>query len=131
MTQRSFQHSQPSTYNGPERRAPPPSPLQDDPNHIVSQLEYYIDEKLRANKVEHREYFDKRFDELVLLIRDGFPDGDPRGHREVHEGYIADAKTKKEWRDAVIKQLLTGSVWASFAFIATAVWMAIKQEAKK
>lgn len=122
-----FKHSQ-SSWEGVERRS---NPLQDDPHHIVSQLEGYIDDKLESNKHEHRAYFDSRFDEVITLIKDGFPGGDPRGHREVHEGYIAEAKTKKEWRDAVVKQVLTGSVWATLLFIAGIVWTGIKAEVKR
>jgi len=122
-----FKHSQ-AHWAGEERRS---NPMRDDPHHIVSQLEQYIDEKLDANKREHREYFDARFDEVVALIKDGFPGGDPRGHREVHEGYIAEAKQKKDLRDAIIKQILTGTAWATMAFIAAAIWVAIKSEVKK
>ena len=120
----------PSAHEWPntERRN---RPMHDDPNHIVSQLQGYIDEKLTEFRKENRQHIDTRIDEIVLLIKDGFPGGDPRGHREVHEGYIADAKSKKEMRDAVIKQLLTGSAWATVIFVAGAIWMAIKAEAKK
>ena len=104
--------------------------MHDDPNHIVSQLQGYIDEKLTEFRKENRQHFDARIDEVLLLIKDGFPGGDPRGHREVHEGYIADAKTYKEWRDTVIKQLLTGTAWATILFIAGAILVAVKRELK-
>jgi hypothetical protein len=103
----------------------------DDPDPVVAKLEKYLNDRLTENSKENKAYFDDRFDEVIKLIKDGFPGGDPRGHREVHEGYIAEAKTKKEWRDAIIKQVLTGSVWATLLFLGGAIWLFIKNEVKK
>ena len=98
---------------------------------LAQDIETYIDRRLTINAEAHRVYFDRRFDDLITTIKDGFPGGDPRGHREVHEGYISEAKARKELRDAVIKQLVTGTAWASILFLAGALWVAFKTEVKK
>lgn len=98
---------------------------------IEQGIEQCIDRRLAINAEAHRVYFDRRFDAIITIIKDGFPGGDPRGHREVHEGYISEAKTRKELRDAVIKQLVTGTAWASILFLAGALWVAFKTEVKK
>lgn len=123
-----FRHSASHEWSGPERRS---RPLHDDPNHIVSQLQSYIDEKLSDFRQENRQHFDDRIDEVILLIKDGFPGGDPRGHREVHEGYIEDTKARNAIKDAVIKQIITGTAWASLVFVAIILWNAFKLEVKK
>lgn len=123
-----FRHSQPQKWDGPERRS---NPLRDDPDHIVSQLQNYIDDTLGEFRKENREHFDHRIDEVISLIKDGFPGGDPRGHREVHEGYIEDAKARNAIRDAVIKQIITGTAWASLVFVAVVLWKAFKLEVLK
>ena len=95
------------------------------------QLENYLDDKLTQSEATTKEYFDARFDQLEWLIKDGFPNGDPRGHREVHEQRISDAKMWKERREALIKQVLTGSAYATIIYLATIVWSALKHEVQR
>ena len=78
-----------------------------------------------------REHIDDRFDKLMELVESGFPGGDPVEHRKVHEGYIRDAAQRAELRSAVIKQVLTGTVWASLVLLAGLAWTAFKAEVKK
>lgn len=73
-------------------------------------------------------HFDARIDEVIALIRDGFPEGDLRKHREVHEGYIEDAKARKVLKEAVIRQIVTGTAWATLIFLAAILWQAFKHE---
>lgn len=80
---------------------------------------------------ELREHIDARCDRLEDLYKSGFPGGDPEAHRRVHEGYIKDAKTRADLREAVIKQILTGAVWGTLVLLAGLAWTAFKAEVKK
>ena len=91
-----------------------------------------------------RATFDKRLDtlesrletsfgELKHSIEDlraaavkGFPEDDPLSHRRVHEGYIAEAESRKKIRQEILLNVLKGSVWAALVFICTAIWAYIK-----
>ena len=67
-------------------------------------------------------HFDDRFDALEKLIREGFPNGDPRSHREVHEGYIKDAADRAALWKSIRDKLITSAVYAGALLIASAVW---------
>jgi hypothetical protein len=90
------------------------------------------DDRRRAPSPDDlRAHFDARFDALEKLIKSGFPDGDPAAHRLVHEGYIRDANASHELRQAVVKQVLTGTVWATLALVGGVLWAWLKSEVKK
>ena len=118
-----------------ERRKPVTDEPDDSPCgpqcKLAQDIEQGIDRRLTINAEAHRVYFDRRFDDIITIIKDGFPGGDPRGHREVHEGYISEAKTRKDLRDAVVKQLVTGTAWASILLLAGTLWAAFKTEVQK
>lgn len=135
MTESKSKSPRDSIWPGMERRSVlkhdsvgTPSATEKD---LATKIEQYIDTRMTEMSNDHRAYFEKRFDEVVTLIKDGFPDGDTRGHREMHKALIDDAKTRKDRRESVIKQVLTGSVWATILFLGGAAWLAIKNEVKK
>lgn len=111
-----------------ERRATN-APVPPDPNAPITQS--YLDQALQDWRHASREYFNTHFIRLEELIRDGFPDGDPSKHREVHQGYIDKAKARSDMWQAVLKQVVTGSVWAAILAIASGLWVVFKAEVKK
>lgn len=91
-----------------------------DPNRPVTKAE--LMEALRDHRHSTREFIATKFTELEELIRDGFPDGDPRGHREVHEGYISRAADRAALWKSLREKLVSGGVMAAVGFILVAVW---------
>lgn len=91
----------------------------------------YLDIALQDWRHASREYFNTHFLHLEELIRDGFPDGDPRSHREAHEGYIKRANSRSDMWQAVLKQVLTGTVWAGILAVSAAIWIQFKAEVHK
>lgn len=124
-----FHESNPG-WAGVDRRSKPP-PMKDDPNYIVSQLETYINDRLTENGTRHREYFDGRFDEVLILIRSGFPEGDPTGHRKAHEIQIANAEWWTKLKTEIVYKLAGGAGLAVLGFVCLALWEHFKQEVRK
>ena len=100
-----------------ERRTP-------DPDDYVTHAE--LDRRLDQGRKVMIAHFDDRFDALENLIKSGFPNGDPRKHCEVHEGFIADAADKRALWKSVREKTLTGGVYSALGFLLLAVWEAIK-----
>lgn len=71
-------------------------------------------------------HFDDRFDALEKLIRDGFPGGDPRSHREVHEGFIRAAADNHALWKSVREKTVSGAIWSALGLVLLAVWEAVK-----
>ena len=80
---------------------------------------------------ENRAHTDEKFQELIDLIKSGFPEGDPATHRAVHEGYIRQAEERKELWSSVLRQVVSGTVYSALAFAVWAVWNALKQDLHK
>lgn len=71
-------------------------------------------------------HIDKRFDEVVALLRSAFPNGDIDGHRRTHEGEIKTAeKWSKIWQ-SVLESTLKMGVWAGVVTLATLLWSNFK-----
>lgn len=65
------------------------------------------------------------------LIRDGFPGGDTERHRRYHESVIEWRETRTRMvREALVHAGKLG-FWAACAWIAYAVWIAVKMELMK
>lgn len=134
-----FQHStHAQSWDGTDRRKPPHDHYDEqrvihsspgNPGDPITRE--YLDQALADWRHASREYFNTHFIRLEELIRDGFPDGDPGRHREVHEGYIQRAKNKSEMWQAVLKQVVTGTVWAGLLAVASGLWVVFKAEVKK
>lgn len=123
-------HDSSSDWAGVDQRTKPP-PMKDDPNHIVRQLENYINDRLTENSIRHREYFDGHFDEVKLMLKSGFPGGDPSGHRRAHEVQIANAEWWTKLKTEIVYKLAGGAGLAVLGFVFLALWEHFKQEVKK
>lgn len=64
--------------------------------------------------------------QISSLVKEGFPDGDPRKHREDHETKLEDASDKKELTKKVREKTVVGLVMSTFALIGVALWEYIK-----
>lgn len=72
------------------------------------------------------EAYSKGNQALIQGMSDGFPDADPRGHREYHEQVMEAFKQRKELRDAFIsKGFIAFMLWL-VVFFGKAVWVGIK-----
>lgn len=69
--------------------------------------------------------------DLKDFIKAGFPHGDPVSHRAVHEKYITEAQKRSERWEEIKTHMIQGALWSAIAFIALAVWTAIKEEVKR
>lgn len=85
----------------------------------------------RRNNTELRDHFDRRFDDLIALIKSGFPDGDPEAHRRVHEQRIREAKERDEVRLAIKKSVFSSGVWLLLLTMVAAVASYFGIEVKK
>lgn len=91
-------------------------------------IKEYIAHKVNAAEKRIVEDIKKHFDQR---FNDAFPNGDPHGHRMYHERSIHDADKWSKIKGAVTEKLLTGGVWLLVAFIAMAIWEALKKEVAK
>lgn len=114
-------------WDGAERRVNPRPDLK--PTDPVTRE--YLDEALRQNRHSTREFVGGKFSELEELIRDGFPYGDPKSHRVVHETYIQKAEDRNKFWKGVWEKVATGAIYAALITVGTAVWQYIKSEAHK
>lgn len=82
----------------------------------------YLDQALSDWRHGSREYFNTHFIRLEELIRDGFPGGDTRAHREVHERYIKEAADRAALMKSIREKLVTAAVYAVAVLVGTALW---------
>lgn len=99
----------------------PPTPVQQD---VVTKEE--LEKKLLEGRSIMSSHIDTKFAEVTTLIKSGFPDNDPRKHREVHEALIQEAKDRRELWKSVREKTISGAVYSGLIFIALAIWEAIK-----
>lgn len=90
------------------------------PSPYVTHAE--LEHRLSVGREQMIKHFDGRFDALGKMIKDGFPHGDPRGHREVHEGQIERANNRKALWKSVWEKLVGGTVITALIFIGQATW---------
>lgn len=134
-----FQHStHAAAWDGLDRRKPPHDSYEEKcavhspalgPQDPITRE--YLDLALQDWRHASREDFNTHFICLEQLIRDGFPEGDPAEHRKVHEGYIKKAHSRSAMWEAVLKQVLTGTVWAGLIAVSAALWIQFKAEVYK
>lgn len=105
-------------WGGTERRtvAAPPG----NPGDPVTRE--YLDEALQKHRHSTREFVGNKFSELEEMIKDGFPDGDTRGHREAHEVLIKDAAERAAMWKSIRDKLLSGAVIAALIAVGKIVW---------
>ena len=116
-----FRHSQHADdWDGyTERRAPPTLPP-GDPNAPVTRE--YLDAALKINRHSTREFVAGQIGELKLMIQDGFPDGDTRGHREAHEGVIRRAAERDALWKSLREKVVSGAVIAALISLGKLLW---------
>ena len=77
-------------------------------------MDEHIDKKL--------EPIHKKLDALSDLVKSGFPEGDPTGHRRAHEQWLEERKERKTFWNGVWRKIAENAAWAAVAGMATAVW---------
>ena len=82
----------------------------------------YLDKALKENRHSTREFVGNKFSELEEMIKDGFPGGDTRGHREAHEILIKDAAERAAMWKNIRDKLLSGAVIAALIAVGKIVW---------
>lgn len=102
-------------------RTSPPEPREQD---AVTREE--LDKKLVEGRTIMSNHIDTKFAEVTTLIKSGFPDNDPRKHRELHEALIEEAADRRELWKSVREKTVTGAVYSGLIFIGLAIWEAIK-----
>lgn len=65
--------------------------------------------------------------ELEKMIMGAFPGGDFDGHRRYHEEMILVMQDRRKLRQAVLEQVIKGSVWALGIALVTAGWQYAKE----
>jgi hypothetical protein len=99
-----------------------------------AQISLMIEEELerRLAKFEDKMlmHMDAKFAQLHKLITDGYPNGDPHGHRMAHEKMIREPTAGRRSR-ARSSKFLTGGLWLAAGWLAFAMWQAFKSEVTK
>lgn len=96
-------------------------------------------QELKAGQIDlnkkmtyHHEIFRKEVETAVERVFDrSFPDGDPEGHRKIHESWIAEAASRASFWE---EMRLAGAKWlglGALGFLASAIWIAFKTEMHK
>jgi hypothetical protein len=126
-----------SKYEGPDRRGvPQPRALcPAAPSVSEAQISLMIEEELerRLDKFESKMlmHMDVKFAQLHKIITDGYPNGDPHGHRMAHEKMIRDSDGWNRIKGDVLSKFFTGGLWLAAAYLAVIVWQAFKSEVTK
>lgn len=123
-----FENSQ---YSGPDRRNRGNCP----PSVSEAQISLMIEEELerRLAKFEDKMllHMDAKFAQMHKLISDGYPHGDPHGHRMAHEKMIREADGWSKIKGEIVTKFLTGGLWIAAGWLAFAIWQAFKESVHK
>lgn len=68
----------------------------------------------------------KHAGEIAQMMAQGFPGGDPDGHRRYHEEQIAWMEERRKMYASIREKTLTALVWAVIVAICTGVWEILK-----
>jgi len=74
---------------------------------------------------ERAENLTQRVDSLedrVTVVEKGFPDGDVDGHARYHKMVMEEFLERRRIRQAIVEQVVKGSVWALLIAGVTASW---------
>jgi hypothetical protein len=123
-----------SKYAGPDRResrltcpaAPSVSEAQ-----ISLMIEEEVERRLGKFEDKLMMHMDAKFAQLHHMIAEGYPGGDPHGHRMAHEKMIRDADGWSKIKGEILSKFLTGGLWLAAGWLAFAIWQAFKQEVQK
>ena len=73
-------------------------------------------------------HMDSRFDELRTLFLSGFPDGDPRGHKDAHLAQIRESEARAAFYRSLTEKSLLGVALALIGVVGSAMWMYLKSQ---
>lgn len=97
----------------------------------IAVLEYKLAEK--SNLVtDNRDEIDKIYTQLseikleLVRISDGFPDNNPKEHRNYHERRIQEDTKKKQFIEDTKADILKKVIWGVVVIVGYAVWQYIK-----
>lgn len=92
----------------------------------LAELRAHIDVRVIRHLQDHEgrvtRSMDKRFDEVVGLIKSAYPNDDPASHRAAHEGLIQTMNARREFFEELRKNLATWGVVGALGFIGIASW---------
>ena len=114
-------------YDGPERRS----------GEVVTEdrVQLLVQDAVSKALASHEQHLMAHMDKQFALLRqafdEGFPGGDPHGHRIAHERLIANATWWDRIKSEAASKTLAAGLWVTLAFIAMAIWEHIKSEARK
>jgi hypothetical protein len=113
-------------YEGPERRQ---DTLTED--RVKLMIQEAVQTALTAHEQHLMAHMDKQFAALRASFAEGFPGGDPHGHRVAHERLIANASWWDKTKSDAASKVAAGGFWMVMGFIAFAVWEHFKSELRK
>lgn len=113
-------------YEGPERRT---DQLTED--RVQLMIQNAVQQALAAHEQHLMAHMDRQFALLRQAFDEGFPNGDPHGHRLAHEKLIANATWWDRIKSEAASKTITAGLWVTMAFVAAAIWEHIKSEAKR
>lgn len=67
---------------------------------------------------------------LLKRLVEGYPNDDPKTHREYHEKVMRALERKEKFRDAVIEKTFAGLVWSMLIGVGAALWQYVKDHLK-
>lgn len=91
---------------------------------------------LDAKHTENKAVLEAQTEEMrvmkdqISVLTEGFPDGDPRGHREYHELLRNRERQKAKIRDEVITHLAKHSTWMAIVGVCGVFWFYFKTHIK-
>ena len=114
------------TYTGPERRL---NALTED--RVQLMIQTAVQQALTTHEQHLVQHMDRQFALLKQAFADGFPGGDPHGHRIAHERLIANAGWWDKAKSDAFAKVASAGLWAIVVFLCIAAWEHIKSEARK
>lgn len=96
----------------------------------LDELRAHIDVRVMRALQDHEDRmsqrFDRRFDEMIALVRSAFPNDDPTSHRKAHEDMINLVTARRQFIEAITRNLATWGLIGVLGFLALSVWTLVK-----
>jgi len=97
----------------------------------ITELQRNVKE-LKAQMTYHHGVFEERVENAVEKVFDrSFPDGDPEGHRKVHENWIKEAEAKAKFWESMKTELGKWGLIGFVGWVLYYVWLGFLQGPKK
>ena len=116
----------PPAYDGQERRAA--AITEDRVELMISQA---VQQALTSHEQHLMAHMDKQFAALRQTFAEGFPGGDPHGHRIAHERMIETAGWWDKVKSDAVGKVTAAGLWAVVVLLCVAVWDHVKGELKR